>query len=713
MLLAISMLSAIFFGCGKKQDDKMPEDVITYSTEDESGYELWLRYPTISSSNYKAKAEDLIKYIVMPDTSREVVSSAYLELVRGLSGLFDKDIQTKDSLDGDGGLIIGTEEDGAVKELVESENLKIPEKDGYLIKNVKKGKALLILGQSDSGVLYGAFRLLEILGTKGDISSLNVSDAPKIMWRVLNQWDNWDGGIGGKHYDVGSSIYDWSTLPEMKDTRIEDFARANASIGINTIIINNVNTSYNYIKTEYLDKVSAVADVFRKYGIRMGISVSFAAPSELGGLNTNDPLNKNVIKWWEDKTKEIYEAIPDFAGYLIKADSEGKPGPAKYGRTHAEGANMFAKILQPYNGIVMWRAFVYGDVAGALSSDICNQAYEFFKPQDGKFESNVVLQQKNGPRDFLPREPVSPLFGGMKDTNMGLEVQIKQEYTGQGTDLCYLVSMWKYYLDFDMMLDDGPQGVPTTLSNILQGKVYSQENTLIAGVANVGNCESWTNGLLAQANWYGFGKLAWNPDSTEQEITESWIKLTFNDEASVVSTISDILCSSWELYESYTSPYAMGMTFELDTHFNPDLEYRNGNGTINVSRRGVGNNRNSTSKGNHTDATAQYSPRLQALLNDINTCPEELLCWFHHVPFGHKMSNGESILNNIYMGLATAEDRTVQMKEALSALEGKIDAERLGIIQNDFTEQRSHARLWARTMIAFFEKQSKVECTFD
>lgn len=719
VLLALNLLFQFVIGPAMQKTSTTTApwegpDVITYTTEDESGYDLWLRYEKIASANYIKKAQHYISYVVTPDTSRAVIDSAYKELLRGLPGLYGIDsIPTAGKVENVGALILGTASDPAVAAIASANGLSITEKDGYLIKKVTvDGKdATLILGESDSGVLYGTFKLLELMATEAEISNLNISDAPKIEWRVLNQWDSWDGSIGGKHYDIGESIYDWDVLPEMPDTRIEDFARANASIGINTIVINNVNSSTNYIDTKYLHKVSAVADVFRRYGIRLGISISFDSPSKMGRLTTNDPLNKDVIKWWEDKTAEIYAAIPDFAGYLIKADSEGKPGPAKYGRTHAQGANMFADVLAPYGGIIMWRAFVYGDVAGGLSDDICNQAYEFFTPQDGKFKDNVVLQCKNGPRDFLPREPISPLFGGMKDTNMSIELQIKQEYTGQGTDLCYLVSQWKYYLNFDMMLDDGTAGVPTTLSQILQGNVYSQATTLVAGVANVGNCESWTNGLLAQANWYGFGRLAWDPDLTEEEITETWVKMTFNTNEEVVNTVSEILYGSWELYEAYTSPYSMGMTFELDIHFDPDLPYRNSNGTISVNRTGVGNNRNSTARGNHTDATAQYSPRLQALLNDIDTCPEELICWFHHVPSKRVMSNGQTLIGNIYEGLAGAPQAVKDMKASIASLKGKIDDQRLQIMLKDFDEQYDHSVLWSQTMIEFFEEQTRVECT--
>ena len=712
-LLLVVVLLLQFTACKNEGKNEREEpDVFTYSTEDESGYDLWLRYPTVSSANYLKKARELISYILMPDTSREVLYSAYSELQRGLSGLLGTDeIPTKEEIDKSGALILGVADDPIVSEIASKNSLSVTDTDGYLIKkvNINGSDATLILGQSDSGVLYGAFKLLEILSTQEDISSLSVSDAPKIKWRVLNQWDNWDGSIERGY--SGKSIYDWGTLPKIKDSRLTDFARANASVGINTVVINNVNTSNNYINSRYLSKIAAVADVYRRYGIRLALSVNFDAPSALGNLTTNDPLSKDVIKWWQDKTAEIYAAIPDFAGFLIKADSEGRSGPSKYQRTHAEGANMLADALEPYGGIVMWRAFVYGDVAKKLSDDICNQSYEFFKPQDGQFKDNVIIQSKNGPRDFLPREPVSPLFGGMKQTNMGIEFQITQEYTGQNTDLCYLVSQWKYYLDFDLMLNDSPKDIPTTLSQILQGNIYSETNTLIAGVSNVGSCESWNDGLLSQANWYGFGRLAWNPELTEKEITETWIKMTFNNQEDVVNTISKILYGSWELYESYTSPYAMGMTAAVSNHYDPDLSYRNSNGTICVDRAGIGNNRSSTSKGNKTDATAQYSEELAAILNNIDTCPEELICWFHHVSPKRVMSNGKTLIDNIYEGLVAAPQAVSDMKTAILSLKGKIDDKRLAMIVKDFDEQYNNSTRWSEAMIKFFEQQTKITCT--
>ena len=711
-LLTLSCLISTA-GCGKKTGEQTDAPTVDYtqseelSISNEDGSDLWLRDGLIQNPPYLKSLTSIIGSVCLSE-SHEVIATAGEELTKSLSSMLGWTVALSENVEA-GAIVIGTAENPVIAKLIDSKELSALGNEGFVLKSAEYDKkpVTVIAGGGPSGVLYGSFRLLEMIRCREDIAKLNLSDAPKIKWRVLNQWDSWDGGLGGKNYNLGSSIYKWNELPDKVDPRYAEFARANASIGINTVVVNNVNTGNNYISTEHLPKIAAVADVFRKYGIRLAISINFNAPTTLGKLNTNDPLNQGVIDWWKNKIDEIYTYVPDFAGFLIKADSEGKPGPAAYGRTHAEGANMFADLLAPHGGIIMWRAFVYGDVAGNLSSDICNQAYEFFTPQDGKFHDNVVLQIKNGPRDFLPREPVSPLFGGMKQTNTGMEIQVKQEYTGQGTDLCYLIPMWKYYLETNLMLD-GADSV-TTLSDVLQGKVYPMENTLIAGVANVGDIDQWCNVLLAQSNWYGFGKLAWNPDLSAEEITETWTKQTYGVDNDVVSAISTVLLGSWELYEDYTSPYAMGMTFELDTHYNPDLAYRNNNGTISVNRTGIGNNRSSTSRGNHTNATAQYSEALGALYNDIDTCPEELLCWFHHVPYDRVMSDGRTMIENLYEKFSTAPARVKAMKSAFAELEGKIDSARLKVILSDFDKQFRHARTWSTAMTSFVQTQSGIK----
>ncbi len=712
-ILSISAIMPFLVGCRSDKTTKPTENIsyedIEADLANENGYELWLRYKPITSGTYRGTVEKNASYIVSLAGDSEIVSSAKNELVRGLSGYLNRAVEIKDSCKSDGALLLGLPDDADISKLMSDNKITLDKKDGYTIRSLKfKGKKVTaILGNNENGLLYGAFKYLEMIGCTDSIENINYSDHPKIDYRVLNQWDKWDSGEGTatRYYNVGGSIYNWKTLPEIMDTRIEDFCRVCASVGINTVVINDVNSSTNYINTKYLDKVAAVASIFARYGIKMGISISFDSPVQLGELKTADPLNKNVINWWKNKTNEIYSAIPNFAGYLVKADSEGKPGPAKYKRTHADGANMFADALAPHGGIVMWRAFVYGDVAGSLSSDICNQGYEFFKGLDGKFKDNVVLQCKNGPRDFLPIEPVSPLFGKMPATNMGLEVEIKQEYTGQDSHLCYLTTMWKYYLETDMMVDGVEKG-SATLSNILQGNVSDQKQTLIAGVANFGNIKSWTNGLLAAANWYSFGRLAWNPDESSDSITNSWIRLSYGNEEKVVSVMADILNGSWELYRDYTTPYAMGMTLSSKDHFNPDPSSRNNNGIICIDATGIGNNRNSTSTGNHTNATVQYWEELGKIYDNLETCPEELMCWFHHVPYNHVMKNGKTMYVNIMEGFDKAPAAVREMKAKFESISQYIDPARSKSILATFDKQVKEATNWSTTMKKYINSKA-------
>lgn len=674
----------------------------------DDGYDLWLRYDQIGNGEYLAAAQSAFADIVVPETDSQVIASAKAEALRGLEGMLGAAPAEQAEPAQNGTLIIGTKNDPLVLEAAGSAVAALPA-EGYLLRSATyRGKSVTVVaGGDERGALYGTFRLLEMLQCREPVDALNETDAPKIEWRVLDQWDNWSGSIERGY--AGKSIYQWDELPNTVDARYEDFARANASVGINTVVINNVNTQIDYIKSENLPKVAAVADVFRKWGIRLALTVRFDSPEKLGGLGTSDPFDSSVVAWWEDKFDEIYEYIPDFAGVLVKADSEGQSGPSEYGRTHADGANMFSDILASHNdAVVMWRAFVYGKVANSLSSDIVNQAYRFFKPLDGDFNDNVIVQSKNGPRDFLPIEPVAPLFGGMTDTNMGLEVQITQEYTGQSTHLCYLVPMWKYYLDTDLMPEgngaDTSQG--TTLSRVVDGTVYDQTTTLIAGVANIGDDANWTRLELAQANWYGFGKLAWDPDASEDEITQNWIKMTFGQDEQVLDTLTQILETSWETYKAYTDPYGLGMTVDTSSHFSAALDYRNGNGTICVDEEGAGNDRTATGTGLNPDATEQYSEALGAIYADISTCPEELLFWFHHVPYDYVMSNGKTMLENVTQGVTDAKNTVLEYKMMFDSLQGKIDEARFSRISKSFISQLSEAAKWEQEMLSFFSEWS-------
>lgn len=413
--------------------------------------------------------------------------------------------------------------------------------EGYTIRTSADGKQITIASSGEQGVLYGTYHLLRLQATEQllnpnpssnsssdsnlssnsnpdlSLNALNISEKPDYRIRILNHWDNLDGTIERGY--AGHSLWKWEELPAVISPRYEAYARANASIGINATVVNNVNASPRILSDDYLQKVKALADIFRPYGLKVYLSINFSSPAALGGLPTSDPLNKEVIAWWKKKAKEIYSLIPDFGGFLVKANSEGQPGPCDYGRTHAEGANMLADVLKPYRGIIMWRAFVYSPT----DSDRAKQAYLEFEPLDGKFRDNVIVQIKNGPIDFQPREPFSPLFGAMKKTPVMPEFQITQEYLGFSNHLAFLAPMWKECLDSDTYV----QGAGSTIARVTDGSLFSHPLTAIAGVTNIGDDVNWCGHPFAQANWYAFGRLAWKHSLSSEEIGEEWLKQTF------------------------------------------------------------------------------------------------------------------------------------------------------------------------------------------
>ncbi|MDR1610506.1 MAG: alpha-glucuronidase, partial [Candidatus Symbiothrix sp.] len=448
---------------------------------------------------------------------------------------------------------------GAPVKLIISAKNNPENEEGYSISGNRQ-KSVIIKSLSSEGLLYGAFHLLRLQQTGDDEGELNISESPAFNLRILNHWDNIDGSIERGY--AGKSLWDWEDLPEKISPRYTEYARANASIGINATVLNNVNANPQFISREYLLKTAALAQVFRPWGIKVYLSVNFSSPAELGGLPTSDPLNETVRQWWKDKAKEIYSIIPDFGGFLVKANSEGLPGPQDFGRTHADGANMLAEALEPFGGIVMWRAFVYD----AQSSDRAKQAYEEFKPLDGQFHKNVIIQVKNGPIDFQPREPFNPLFGAMQKTPLMLELQITQEYLGQSKQLAYLAPMYEECLQSDTYAE----GQGSTVAKIITGKLFPQKITAIAGVANTGKDVNWTGHLFAQSNWYCFGRLAWNPDLSSEEIADEWLKMTFTRNPAFVEPVKQMMLDSREAMVSYMMPLGLAHLFAWEHHYGPD-----------------------------------------------------------------------------------------------------------------------------------------------
>ncbi|GAB3329694.1 alpha-glucuronidase family glycosyl hydrolase [Larkinella ripae] len=512
----------------------------------DDGYRLWLKYDLIKDVAKRAAYARSAQFIVL-NSSNPVLKTAAEELQTGLQGLLGKTVPIRSGA--------GSETGGIV--LTTSPNLPQLRDEGYQIAG---RQTITVSGKTGAGVLYGVFALLRHLQTGQSIETISLVSNPKIQLRMLNHWDNTDASIERGY--AGSSLWKWYELPERIDPRYRDYARANASIGINGTVVNNVNASSRFLTAEYLEKVAALANVFRPYGIKIYLSVYFPAPKTIGGLKTADPLDPEVNQWWAAKANEIYKLIPDFGGFLVKANSEGQPGPQDYNRTHADGANMLARALAPHQGIVIWRAFVYKADGKA---DRFKAAHEEFQPLDGRFEKNVIVQVKNGPIDFQPREPFSPIFGMMPKTPLGMEFQLTQEYLGFATHLVYEAPIFKECLDSDTYVN----GKNSTVARVIDGSLHQYPLTAIAGVANTGSDRNWTGHPLAQANWYAFGRLAWDHSLSSERIASEWVNLTLTSEPAAVRTITDMLLKSREIYVNYNTPLGLSRPW-TGAHFAPE-----------------------------------------------------------------------------------------------------------------------------------------------
>ncbi|MFE0559692.1 alpha-glucuronidase family glycosyl hydrolase [Paenibacillus sp. NPDC058910] len=581
--------------------------------------------------------------------------------------------------------------------------------EGFQLEHSIQGQQekLVLIGGSGKGVLYGMFHLLRLLASDQPLTGLNVTEQPANGLRMINQWDNADGSVE-RGYSGNSIFYENGRFAENLD-RVRDYARLLASVGMNAISINNVNVheiETKFITAEYLPTIAKIADIFREYGITLYLSINFAAPLHIGGVSTSDPLNEEVQQWWKDTANEIYDHIPDFGGFLVKADSEHRPGPFAYGRDHADGANMLAEALEPHGGLVIWRCFVYNCMQDWRDrfTDRARAAYDHFTPLDGRFKDNVLLQIKNGPMDFQVREPVSPLFGSLKETNQVLEFQAAQEYTGQQRHVCYLVPQWKEVLDFDTYAN----GAGSEVKKIVNGSLHGMKYSGIAAVSNIGNDENWTGHTLAQANLYGFGRLIWDPELSSEGIAEEWTRLTFGNDDMVVNTVCDILMQSWPIYESYTSPLGVGWMITPHTHYGPDVdgyEYSRWGTYHFADRDGMGVDRTVASG---TGYTAQYFQPNRVRYDSLTDCPDELLLFFHHVPYSHVLKSGKSVIQHIYDAHFDGAQAAAGLLEAWTSLEGMVDPERFAQVTDRLTDQAEHAKHWRDVINTYFLRKSGV-----
>ncbi|MCA0976837.1 alpha-glucuronidase [Qipengyuania flava] len=647
----------------------------------EDGYDLWLRYaPLEGEALSDLRADSPFATVAEGGRSSPTLEIALEELSRGFAGLQGSGARSANGspvkVELDCGETVGTGE------------------GGYRLSPVADDprRAFLIAAEDHLGCLYGSFALLRELNTGKRLSDIAIGQAPAMPLRMLNHWDNPDGHVERGY--AGRSIFDWWHLPERLDQRMIDYARANASLGINGVVVNNVNAKSFMLEPRYIAKLAWLADAWRPYGIRVYLSARFSAPRDIGGLDTADPLDPAVRAWWQAKADEIYTAIPDFGGFLVKANSEGQPGPQDYGRTHADGANMLAAALGD-RGTVIWRAFVY---SAEDEADRAKQAYEEFVPLDGQFADNVIVQVKNGPVDFQPREPFHPMFGAMPNTRLMLEAQITKEYLGFASHLAYLAPLWKEVLDADT-------GRGGTVAEVVAP-------VGMAGVANTGSDRNWTGSHFDQANWYAFGRLAWNPALTSEEIAGEWAAQTFTRDPAAVEAITSMMLDSREAVVSYMTP--LGLAHQMDTghHYGPgpwvcDLARPEWNPCYyhQADRSGIGFDR--TASG--SDALSQYAPQVAGQWADPATIDPHYLLWFHHVAWDDTLPSGRTVWQELVheydRGVATVD----KMAGQWAGLRGAIDAERHRAVSESLAIQQHEARWWRDASIAYWQSLNGLE----
>lgn len=660
--------------------------LVTASAED--GYDLWLRYERITEREQSAiHANTLVKIRLLTPAGAEsaMIAAARAELKTGLLGLLGRDVPV---------------------ELGRSADFGTDESEGYWIRSDPAGKSgnrsgISIQARDEAGILYGAFALLREIRLRRSLAGLNLVSAPKIGRRLLNHWDNLDRTVERGY--AGGSLWEWFHLPDIRSPRYRDYARALASLGLNGTVLTNVNANARILTHPHLEKVAALADEFRPWGVRVYLTARFSAPVEIGGLKTADPLDPAVAAWWRAKADEIYRLIPDFGGFLVKANSEGQPGPQDYGRTHADGANLLAAALAPHGGIVMWRAFVYSP---DNREDRVKQAVTEFAPLDGRFRENALVQIKNGPLDFMPREPFSPLFGAMPQTRLALELQITQEYLGQSTQLAFLAPLWREVLDADTHAN----GRGTTIASIVDGTARRQAPSVIAGVANTGTDRNWTGHLLAQANWYAFGRLAWDHSLGSEIIADEWTRLTFGHDDTVVATISKMLLGSRETVVNYSMPLGLHHIMAEGHHHGPGpwvdhLDRADWNSTYyhRADATGLGFDRTATG----SNALAQYAPEWRKLWGNLETCPENLLLWFHHVPWDHRMKSGLTLWDELCRRYQQGVNEVRAMQRAWETLKGRLDDERFTHVAQRLARQEQEAVNWRDACLLYFRQFSR------
>lgn len=652
--------------------------------------QLWLEYRKVNSKGNEA----YVKNVVLEGFAAEhpLLKNALAELAAGVQGMLSvENISINNQ--GEHNFII--------------KRVTIPGALEGAYRLVGKSGNLTLEAAEESGVLYGVFHVLRLIAAEQSLQDIKTEQLPSQPLRMMNHWDNMDGSIERGY--SGRSFY-FNNNEFFINERTRDFARFMASIGINGVVINNVNVkdaATRLITDRYFDKVAELSGLFAEYGIKLYLSLNYAAPLELGGPQSADPLDEAVIAWWKEKMAEVFAKVPRLGGFLVKADSEGRPGPFTYGRTQADGANMLADIVKPYGALIIWRCFVYNCTQDwrDYKTDRARAQYDNFIGMDGDYHDNVILQIKNGPMDFQIREPVAPLLGGLKKTNQIMEVQIAQEYTGHQIDVCYLIPMFKEILEFKTYRNKEND----TVADIISGGCGENRNLNmgIAAVINTGNDANWTGNVLAAANLYGFGRLAFQNTLSAKEIAEEWIRQTLSNEKEVVEAILSILLPSREVYEHYTSPLGIGWMVTPHVHYGCSVdgyEYSRWGTYHRADHLGLGVDRTDAGTG----YVRQYNEPNASMYNDINTCPEELLLFFHHVPYTHVLSTGKTLIQHIYDTHFTGVEEVEGMIACWNRLEGKVPAEAYKNISGRLERQLSNARDWRDQVNSYFYRKSGI-----
>ena len=671
----------------------------------ETGAESWLRYSPLNPSaamSYRS----LPHHVIQAGTSL-VAQSAASELTRGLHSMLGFELDRASTLPEDDAFVLGTPAE--IQNLLpawQKPRLLAPESFAIFHQSAKGHTFWVITGGDDRGELYGIFHLLEQIAQEHPLADHTESPSARIRW--VNQWDNMDGSIE-RGYAGRSIFFDAGHVrPDL--TRAAEYARLLASVGLNGCTVNNVNANLHTLEPQMLSELARITDAFRPWGVRMSLSIDLSSPQVVGHLPTFDPVDPTVAAWWQEKVDEIYNLIPDLAGFVVKADSEGRAGPSQYGRTPAQAANVLARALQRHYGVVLYRGFVYNHHLDwhDLKADRARAGYDNFHALDGTFEPNVVIQIKHGPIDFQAREPVSPLFAALQHTSQAIELQTTQEYTGQQRHIVFLIPMWKTMLDTDLRADNRS----TPVKEIVEGRSFHQPLGGFVSVVNVGLDRNWLHHPMAMANLYGYGKLAWNLDSTSEQIVDSWTRLTFGNDPRVVQTIDKLQLESWHTYEQYTGPLGLGtLTDIIGVHFGPGIESaeRNGWGQwIRADHDGIGMDRTVATG---TGYIGQYPPELAARYESLATCPDDLLLFMHHVPYTHILHSGKTVMQHVYDSHYTGAQTAASYAPEWMKLHGLIDDERYDQTLHLIEYQAGHAIVWRDAINNWFLKISGIPDT--